>query len=247
MDNQGNLQFQRTEILIGKEAMWRLFSSRVAVFGLGGVGGSCAEALARAGIGSLDLIDNDEVSITNINRQIIATHETVGMKKTQAMKERIAKIFPTCEIRIHDTFFLPETKAEFDFSEYDYVVDAVDTVSAKIALIEAAKEANVPVISAMGAGNKLNASAFEVTDISKTSVCPLAKVMRYELKKRGIKNVKVVYSKEEPIKPLEEITKEAGGKLRGTPGSVSFVPPVVGYIMAGEVIKDLVQSLPEQE
>ncbi len=232
-------QFQRTEILLGKEAMERLFSSRVAVFGLGGVGGSCAEALARAGIGALDLIDNDEVSVTNINRQIIATFDTVGKKKTEAMKERIASISPACEVRTYDMFFLPENQDTFDFSCYDYVVDAVDTVKAKLALVECANKAGVPIISAMGAGNKLDATAFEVTDISKTSVCPLARVMRTELKKRGIYKLKVVYSKEQPLKPLEDIPKEAGGKLRGTPGSVSFVPPVVGYIMAGEIIRDV--------
>ena len=236
---ESNLQFQRTEILFGKEAMQRLFSSRVAVFGLGGVGGSCAEALARSGVGALDLIDADEYSITNLNRQLFATLETVGIKKTEAAKARIESIVPSCKVTMHDVFFLPETKERFDFSAYDYVVDAVDTVSAKIAIIECAKAANVPVISAMGAGNKLDATAFEVADISKTSVCPLAKVMRYELKKRGIRDVKVVYSKEEPLKPLAEISAEEGGKRRGTPGSASFVPPVVGYILAGEVIKDL--------
>ncbi len=234
-----NNQHKRSEILLGKEAMERLFSSRVAVFGLGGVGGSCAEALARAGIGQMDLIDFDTVSESNINRQIIATYDTIGMKKTKAMEDRIRSISPMCVVRIHDTFFLPENKNDFDFKAYDYVVDAVDTVSAKIELIVSATSAGVPVISAMGAGNKLDPSAFEVADIYKTSVCPLAKVMRHELKKRDIKKLKVVYSKEEPIKPIEEISKEDGGKMRATPGSVSFVPPVMGYIMAGEVIKDL--------
>ena len=233
---------QRTEILLGKEAMNRLFSSRVAVFGLGGVGGSAAEALARAGIGALDLIDNDTVSVTNLNRQLFATVSTIGMAKTEAARQRIAEVAPDCKVNCRETFFLPENRGEFDFTQYDYVVDCVDTVAAKIALVQCAKEAGIPIISAMGAGNKLDASAFEVADITKTSVCPLAKVMRHELKKRGISHLKVVYSKEEPLKPLEEISREDGGRMRATPGSVSFVPPVVGYILAGEVVKDLIKN-----
>lgn len=230
-------QFQRTEILLGKEAMERLFSSRVAVFGLGGVGGSCAEALARAGIGALDLIDNDEVSVTNINRQIIATFDTVGKKKTEAMKERIASISPACEVRTYDMFFLPENQDTFDFSGYDYVVDAVDTVTAKLSLIQRAKEAGVPIISSMGAGNKLDPASFRVADIYATSVCPLAKVMRRECRKRGIRSLKVVYSTEEALVPEESTAGDGSG--RSTPGSVAFVPAVAGLIIAGEVVRDI--------
>ena len=235
-------QFSRTEILLGKCGIDRLKKSRVAVFGIGGVGGYVAEALARSGAGALDLIDNDEVSLTNINRQIIALHSTVGRPKVDVMKERILDINPECNVRIFQCFYLPETKNLFDFTEYDYVVDAVDTVTAKIQLIVQAKEAGVPIISSMGAGNKLNPASFEVADISQTSVCPLARVMRQECKKRGIKDVKVVYSKEKPVesKLSEEEKKSAEQKGNGlAPGSCAFVPSVTGLIIASEVVKDL--------
>lgn len=235
-------QFSRTEILLGKYGVERLKKSRVAVFGIGGVGGYVAEALARSGVGALDLIDNDEVSLTNINRQIIALHSTVGRPKVDVMKERILDINPECNVRIFQCFYLPETKNLFDFTEYDYVVDAVDTVTAKIQLIVQAKEAGVPIISSMGAGNKLNPASFEVADISQTSVCPLARVMRQECKKRGIKDVKVVYSKEKPIesKLTAEEKKSAEQKGNGlAPGSCAFVPSVAGLIIASEVVKDL--------
>lgn len=235
-------QFSRTEILLGKYGVERLKKSRVAIFGIGGVGGYVAEALARSGVGALDLIDNDEVSLTNINRQIIALHSTVGRPKVDVMKERILDINPECNVRIFQCFYLPETKNLFDFTEYDYVVDAVDTVTAKIQLIVQAKEAGVPIISSMGAGNKLNPASFEVADISQTSVCPLARVMRQECKKRGIKNVKVVYSKEKPVesKLTAEEKKSAEQKGNGlAPGSCAFVPSVAGLIIASEVIKDL--------
>ena len=235
-------QFSRTEIILGKCGVERLKKSRVAVFGIGGVGGYVAEALARSGVGALDLIDNDEVSLTNINRQIIALHSTVGRPKVDVMKERILDINPECNVRIFQCFYLPETKNLFDFTEYNYVVDAVDTVTAKIQLIVQAKEAGVPIISSMGAGNKLNPASFEVADISQTSVCPLARVMRQECKKRGIKDVKVVYSKEKPVesKLTEEEKKSAEQKGNGlAPGSCAFVPSVAGLIIASEVVKDL--------
>ncbi len=235
-------QFSRTEILLGKDGIDCLKKSRVAVFGIGGVGGYVAEALARSGVGALDLIDNDEVSLTNINRQIIALHSTVGRPKVDVMKERILDINPECNVRIFQCFYLPETKNLFDFTEYDYVVDAVDTVTAKIQLIVQAKEAGVPIISSMGAGNKLNPASFEVADISQTSVCPLARVMRQECKKRGIKDVKVVYSKEKPVesKLTAEEKKSAEQKGNGlAPGSCAFVPSVAGLIIASEVVKDL--------
>ncbi len=232
--------FERSAMLLGGEQIEKLQEKKVAVFGVGGVGGYAVEALARTGVGSFDLIDHDIISISNINRQIIATMDTVGEKKAQVMKERILSIHPEAKVQIHDCFFLPENAGEFCFESYDYVVDAVDTVTAKIEIIERAKKAGVPVISAMGAGNKLDPTRFEVTDISKTTVCPLAKVMRRELKKRGISEVKVVYSKEEAITPYfdapaaEETRKKA-------PGSVAFVPSVAGLIVASEVIKDLTQ------
>lgn len=222
-------QYTRTELLLGEEGVKRLKQAKVAVFGVGGVGGYVVEALARSGVGSFVLVDSDTVNVTNINRQIIATHDTIGRYKTEVMKERILSINPEAEIEIRNCFFLPENREEFDFTQYSYVVDAVDTVTAKIELVMQAKEAGVPVISSMGAGNKLDASAFEVADIYKTSVCPLAKVMRRELKKRNVKHLKVVYSKEEPIK------HEAGR----FPGSIAFVPSVAGLIIAGEVVKDL--------
>ncbi len=233
-------QFSRIEALLGEEAMDLLAKATVAVFGVGGVGGYAVEALARSGIGSFDLIDNDTVSVSNLNRQIIATTDTVGRSKVEVMKERILSINPQAKVRTRECFFLPEKTGEFDFTEYAYVIDAVDTVTAKLSIIECSKAAGVPVISSMGTGNKLNPMELEVTDISKTSVCPLAKVMRKELKDRGIKNVKVVYSKEQPIVPkfsLEECDESA--KRRGTPGSTAFVPSVAGLIIASEVIKDL--------
>lgn len=222
-------QFLRTELLFGKEAMERLSRSRAAVFGIGGVGGFTVEALARSGVGAIDLIDNDKVSLTNINRQIIATHRTIGKYKVDVAAERIAEIAPSCKVTAHKTFYMPDTQEEIDFTQYDYIVDAIDTVTGKLTIIENAKKCGVPVISSMGAGNKLDATAFEVADIFETSVCPLAKVMRRELKKRGIDSLKVVYSREEPIKSVGE----------RTPGSIAFVPSVAGLIIAGEVIKDL--------
>ena len=230
-------QFSRTELLLGKEAMNKLEGARVAVFGIGGVGGYVCEALVRSGVGKLDLIDNDKVCMSNLNRQIIATRNTVGKYKTEVMKSRILEINPETEVNIHNCFFLPENAEEFPFEEYDYVVDAVDTVTAKIALVMKCKEMDVPIISSMGAGNKLDASAFRVTDIYKTKVCPLAKVMRRELKKRGVKKLKVVYSEEEPIRPMEDTSDNCStetvcqdgveykaAKRRSTPGSVAFVP-----------------------
>lgn len=227
----------RTENLIGKAAIEKLRGARVAVFGIGGVGGYVVEALARAGVGALDLVDNDKVSLSNINRQIIALHSTVGEWKTEVAANRIKDINSEITVRTHNLFFLPETAAQFDFSGIDYVVDAIDTVSGKIALIEHAKEQNIPVISSMGTGNKLNPTSFEVADITKTSVCPLARVMRRELKKRGIDHVKVVYSKEEPLSS-GEVNEETG---KAIPASISFVPSVAGLIIAGEVIKDLIK------
>ena len=232
-------QLSRTELLVGKEAVERLKNSRVAVFGIGGVGGYTAEALARGGVGALDLIDNDTVSITNINRQIYATLSSVGEFKVDVAKKRIQDINPEIKVNTFKTFFTPETSAEFDFSKYDYVVDAIDTVSGKIELVLKAERENARIISSMGTGNKLDAAAFEVTDIYKTSVCPLARVMRYELRKRGIKKLKVVYSKEEPIVPL--MSEEEQGSRRQIPGSMSFVPPVAGLIIAGEVIRSLIR------
>ena len=231
------MQFSRTERLIGKTALEKLKTARVAVFGLGGVGSYVVEALARSGVGHLDLVDKDKVDITNINRQIIALHSTVGKDKTTVMKERIADIKPNAVVTEYKLFFLPETANEIDFSQFDYVVDAIDTVSGKLALIEKAVVAGVPIISSMGTGNKLNPTAFEVADISKTSVCPLARVMRRELKKRGIEHLKVVYTKEEPIES-GVIDEESGKPL---PASIAFVPSVAGLIIASEVIKDLIK------
>lgn len=231
-------QFSRTEILLGSDAMEKLAHSRVAVFGVGGVGGYVCEALVRSGVGAFDLIDKDVVSLTNINRQIIATHSTIGRYKTEVMKERMLDINPNADVRIHNCFFLPENADEFPFDEYDYIVDAVDTVTAKIALVMKAQEKNIPIVSSMGAGNKLDGSAFMVADIYKTSMCPLAKVMRHELKKRGVKKLKVVYSTEEPITPNVSDEAIPEGK-HSIPGSVAFVPSVAGLIIAGEVIKDI--------
>lgn len=228
--------FSRTELLLGEEAMSKLASKRVAVFGIGGVGGHVVEGLVRSGIGAIDLIDSDKVAVSNLNRQLIATLDTIGMDKTEAMARRIAQINPQCKVTMHNCFYLPENRDSFDFTQYDYIVDAVDTVTAKIDLVMRANEVAKPIISSMGAGNKLDPTAFMVADIYETSVCPLAKVMRRELKKRGIGKLKVVYSKEEPLKPLES-TEETG--RRATPGSTAFVPSVVGLIIASEVVKDL--------
>ena len=246
-------QFSRTELLLGKEAMEKLGHSRVAVFGVGGVGGYVCEALVRSGVGAFDLIDDDKVCLTNLNRQVIATRKTVGQYKADVMKERILEINPNAVVHVHKCFFLPENSDEFDFSQYSYVVDAVDTVTAKLEIIMRAKEAGVPVISCMGAGNKLDPTQFHVADIYKTTMCPLAKVMRRELKKRGVKKLKVVYSTESPVKPLENMenscktgcvcppgTTHKCTDRRAIPGSISFVPSVAGLILAGEVIKDLI-------
>lgn len=227
--------FSRAELLLGEEALEKLRSARVALFGIGGVGSFAAEALARGGVGHITLVDRDTVSITNINRQLIALHSTVGKEKTAVMAERIADISPETEVETYPVVYGAENRDLLDFSTYDYVIDAIDTVTSKLILIEEAKKAGVPVISCMGTGNKFHPERFEVTDISKTSVCPLAKVMRKELKVRGIKNVKVVYSKEEPQKPAE--SPETG--KRQIPGSLSFVPPVAGLLLAGEVIRHI--------
>ena len=247
-------QFSRTELLLGKGAMEKLASSRVAVFGIGGVGGYTAEALARSGVGAIDLIDDDKVSVTNINRQIYATTKTIGRYKVDVAKERIAEINPDAQVRTFKTFYMPETADQFDFSEYDYIVDAIDTVKGKLTLAQNADKSGTQIISSMGAGNKLDPTAFEVADIYKTSVCPLARVMRYELKRRGIKKLKVVYSKETPIEPIDEMNiaelenssapgaQRSGAQKRQVPGSNAFVPPVVGLIIAGEVIKDLIKA-----
>ena len=288
-------QWSRTQMLIGSESLSRLFRARVAVFGIGGVGGYAVEALARSGIGAIDLIDSDKVSISNLNRQIIATHKTIGWYKTEVMRERILEIHPDCKVRVHNCFYLPETQEEFDFRQYDYVVDAVDTVTAKLAIILQAKEAGTPVISSMGTGNKLDPTAFEVADIYETSVCPLARVMRRELKKRGVKSLKVVYSREEPRVSLpwsagpeaadvpeaaatpqpagpatadapaaaatsqpagpatadapkaaaasESAASESAAGKRVVPGSVAFVPPAAGLILASEVVRDLIAGI----
>lgn len=230
-------QFQRTEIILGSDSIHKLANSRVAVFGVGGVGGYVVESLARAGVGTIDVIDNDDVSVTNLNRQIIALHSTIGRSKVEVISERIHDIHPDCRVNQHEVFFLPETEHLFDFREYDYVVDAIDTVSGKIQLVIKADEANTPIIASMGTGNKLNPAMLEVADIYKTSVCPLARVMRRELKARGIKKLKVVYSKEEPVKP----SYPEGEENARYPGSTSFVPPVAGLIIASEVIKDLIK------
>lgn len=232
-------QFSRTELLIGEDGITKLNKARVAVFGVGGVGGYVVEALARSGVGTLDLIDNDTVALTNINRQIIATHKTIGRYKVEVAKERVLEINPNAKVNIYNTFYLPETAQQFDFTHYDYVVDAIDTVTGKIGLVMQADKCGTKIISSMGAGNKLDPTAFKVTDIYKTSVCPLAKVMRKELKNRGIKKLKVVYSEEIPLTPLIE-TGEDKGQRRQLPGSIAFVPSVVGLIIAGEVIKDII-------
>ncbi len=246
-------QFSRTQLLIGKDGMNKLKNSRVAVFGIGGVGGYTVEALVRSGIGAIDLIDDDKVCLTNINRQIYATNKTVGKYKVDVAEDRIYEINPNVRVVKHKKFYMPETSNEFDFSKFDYIVDTIDTVKGKIELVIQANAADKPIISSMGAGNKMDPSAFEVADIYETSICPLARVMRYELKKRGIKKLKVVYSKEKPVTPIEDMTiscrtncicppdtKRKCTHRRQVPGSNSFVPAVAGLIIAGEVIKDLI-------
>jgi tRNA A37 threonylcarbamoyladenosine dehydratase len=253
-------EFSRTQLLLGKDGMQALKNAHVAVFGIGGVGGYTVEALARSGIGALDLIDDDRICLTNINRQLLATRKTVGKYKAEVAQERIAEINPHCQVTVFKTFYMPETQDMFDFTQYDYVVDAIDTVTGKISLIENAKKCNVPVISCMGAGNKLDPTAFEVADIYKTSVCPLARVMRRELKKRGIDSLKVVYSKEEPTRPEDDEEMSCRSHCicppgtvrkctvrRDIPGSVSFVPSVAGLILAGEVIKDIIARASENK
>ena len=245
-------QYSRTQLLLGAEAMEKLHNSRVAVFGIGGVGGYTVEALARSGVGALDLIDDDKVCLTNLNRQIIATRSTVGQYKVDVAAQRIHDIDPDIKVTTHRCFFGPETQDQFDFTQYDYVVDAIDTVTGKLEMIEQAYRAGTPIISSMGAGNKMDSTAFEVADIYETSVCPLAKVMRREMKKRGVKKLKVVYSEEKSLRPLEDMSIScrtncicppgAARKCterRDIPGSVAFVPSVAGLILAGEVIKDL--------
>ena len=233
-------QFSRTERLLGKENMEKLAAARVCIFGIGGVGSYVAETLARSGVGHLELVDNDVVCLSNLNRQIIATHETLGQYKVDVMKERILSINPAAEVTVHKCFYLPETRAQFDFTNYDYVVDAIDTVAGKIALVLQAEESGTPVISSMGAGNKLDPAAFQVADIYQTSVCPLAKVMRRELKRRGVKKLKVVYSKEQPVAVQNDEESLQSSPRRNIPGSIAFVPSVAGLIIAGEVVKDLV-------
>ena len=234
-----NEQFLRTAMLLGEEAIAKLHSARVAVFGIGGVGGYTMEALARAGIGRIDVIDNDTVSLSNINRQILATHSTVGMPKVEAARKRILDINPNCQVVTHQVFYTPETENQFDFTQYDYIVDAIDTVTGKLALVQNAHAVGTPIICCMGTGNKLDASAFQVADISKTSMCPLARIMRKELSKRGIKHLKVVYSQEEALTPTGWEEEAAALGKRQIPGSVSFVPGAAGLILAGEVIKDI--------
>lgn len=248
-------QFSRTQLLVGKEAIDKFRNARVAVFGIGGVGGYVCEGLVRSGIGAFDLIDDDKVCLTNLNRQIIATRKTVGKYKADVMKERILEINPDCQVEVHKCFFLPGNADEFHFEDYDYVVDAVDTVTAKIEIIMKAQEKVVPVISCMGAGNKLDGSQFKVSDIYKTSMCPLAKVMRRELKKRGVKKLKVVYSEEKPTRPLEDMSiscrthcicppgaQHKCTERRDIPGSTAFVPSIAGLLIAGEIIKDLAEK-----
>ena len=245
-------QFSRTQLLLGQEGMEKLFQARVAVFGIGGVGGYTVEALARRGVGTLDLIDDDRICLTNLNRQIFATHKTVGQYKVDIAQQRILEINPKAVVHTYKTFYAPQTAELFDFSQYDYVVDAIDTVTGKLELVEQAEKAGVPIISSMGAGNKMDPTAFEVADIYETSVCPLARVMRRELKRRGIRKLKVVYSKEPPMTPIDDLaiscrtncicppgTARKCTQRRQVPGSNAFVPSVVGLIIAGEVVKDL--------
>lgn len=245
-------QFSRTQLIFGAEGMERLYRARVAVFGIGGVGGYTVEALARSGVGTLDLIDDDRVCLTNVNRQIFATRKTVGQYKVDVAQARILEINPDAVVHTHKTFYSPQTAEQFDFTQYDYVVDAIDTVTGKLALVEQAERAGVPIISSMGAGNKVDPTAFEVADIYETSVCPLARVMRQELRKRGIRRLKVVYSKEPALTPIDDMTISCRAhcicppgtarkctQRRQVPGSNAFVPPAVGLILAGEVVKDL--------
>ena len=245
-------QFSRTELLLGRQGMERLYNARVAVFGIGGVGGYTVEALARSGVGTLDLIDDDKVCLTNLNRQIIATRSTVGRYKVDVAAERIRDINPDCTVNVYKTFYTPETAEQFDFTQYDYIVDAIDTVTGKLELVERAAKAGTPIISCMGAGNKIHADKLEVTDIYKTSGCPLARVMRYELRKRRIRKLKVVYSKEPAMTPIDDMatscrqncicppgTERKCTQRRQVPGSTSFVPAAAGLIAAGEVVKDL--------
>lgn len=239
MNNEN--EFKRTEMLIGSNALDTLKSSKVAIFGIGGVGGYVCEGLSRSGIGRLDLFDNDTVSVSNINRQIIALHSTVNQPKVEVMKQRILDINPYADVRTYQTFYLPENADNYNLDEFDYIVDAIDTISAKLELIVRAKNSNVPIISSMGAGNKLDPTLFEVSDIYSTSVCPLARVMRRELKSRNIEGVKVVYSKEKAMKPNNSEVDPITGKV--TPGSISFVPSVAGLIIASEVIRDLINKI----
>ena len=240
-------QYSRTRLLLGEEGLSKLRHARVAIFGLGGVGGYVAEALARSGVGQLDLVDDDTINLTNLNRQVLALHSTIGMAKVEAAKNRILDIDPTIQVRTFQTFYLPETADQFDFSQYDYVIDAIDTVTGKLELIARAKSAGVPIISCMGTGNKLDPTGFRVSDISKTSGCALARIMRKECAKRGIKGVKVVWSEELPLEPhvdpsADPESHREGSSRRALPGSTAFVPGVAGLIMAGEVIKDLCQT-----
>ena len=232
-------QFLRMEMLLGSDAIQKLQNARVAVFGLGGVGGYVVEALARSGVGSLDLIDSDTVSVSNLNRQILATHSTVGMRKVDAARNRVLDINPDCQVKTWPVFYTPDTADSFDFTQYDYIVDAIDTVTGKLALVERAKAAGTPIICCMGTGNKLDASAFQVADISKTAMCPLARVMRKELTKRGIRRLKVVYSQEETLTPTGWEEEAAALGKRQIPGSVAFVPGAAGLLLAGEVVRDL--------
>ena len=235
-------EFSRTQLLLGEKAMNRLASSRIAIFGIGGVGGYVVEALARSGVGALDLVDNDTVSLTNLNRQIIALHSTLGQFKVDVARDRILDISPSCRVQTYRTFFLPETASLFDFAQYDYVVDAVDTVKAKLELVLSAKEAGVPIISCMGAGNKLNPSAFRIADIYSTSVCPLARVMRSECRKHGIDHLKVLYSTEPPITPFVSGDEQPPNGKRSIPGSTAFVPSAAGLMIAADVISDLISQ-----
>ena len=234
-------EFSRSELLLGKDNINKLKDKRVAIFGVGGVGGYVVEALARTGVGHLDLIDNDSVSLTNINRQIIALHSTIGKDKVEVARDRVLDINPMCDVKMYKTFYLPDTASLFNFKDYDYVIDAIDTVAGKLMLIEEAKRNDVPIICSLGAGNHLDPLSFKVTDIYKTSMCPLAKVMRHELKKRNIKDVKVVYSTEPAIKPYDYSEIQKDSSKRSTPGSVSFIPSIVGLIIASEVIKELIK------
>lgn len=240
-------QFLRSAMLLGESALERLSRARVAVFGLGGVGGYTVEALARGGVGSLDLIDSDSVSLSNLNRQILATHSTLGIPKVEAAKARVLDINPNCRVTVYPVFYTPETAGQFDFTQYNYIVDAIDTVTGKLALVQQAWASGTPIISCMGTGNKLDPTAFEVADISKTSVCPLARVMRKELGKRGIRHLKVVYSREEAMTPRGWEEEAAALGKRQIPGSLSFVPGVAGLILAGEVIKDLALASEENK